>query len=76
MDSPLRQRRSALAINLGLASNIILALVKTVFGILGQSSALLADGINSVSDVVYNLVVKIFMKFADKPPDEGTYDLR
>jgi cation diffusion facilitator family transporter len=56
-------------INIGLTANILLALLKTTFGILGHSEALLADGINSTSDVAYYLVVKVFMWFARRPPD-------
>jgi cation diffusion facilitator family transporter len=43
--------------------------LKTSVGILGHSPALLADGINSTSDVAYYLVVAAFMKRAGKPPD-------
>jgi cation diffusion facilitator family transporter len=61
---------ASVAVNLGLVSNIILALLKTGIGILGHSPALLADGINSSSDTVYYVVVKIFMKHAKKPADK------
>lgn len=64
-----RDRITARTVNLGLASNVILALLKTAFGIFGHSGALLADGINSVSDVVYYVAVKIFMRQANKPAD-------
>ena len=57
------------AVNVGLAANIVLAVAKTAFGIVGHSAALLADGVNSTSDVAYYLVVKIFMLFAGRPPD-------
>lgn len=57
------------AVNVGLGANIALAVTKTAFGVLGHSEALLADGINSTSDVAYYLVVKVFMLFAGKPPD-------
>lgn len=57
------------AINIGLFSNIFLAAVKTTVGIVAHSQALLADGINSTSDVAYYLIVKMFMIFAGKPPD-------
>ena len=56
-------------INTGLAANAALAALKTGFGIFGHSGALLADGINSTSDVAYYLAVKVFMFFAGKPPD-------
>jgi cation diffusion facilitator family transporter len=64
-----RERRSARAVTVGLVSNIFLAALKTTIGILGHSPALLADGINSTSDVAYYLVVMVFMKLARKPAD-------
>lgn len=69
MLSELRHRRSMLAINIGLGANLLLAAVKTTIGIMGHSTALLADGINSTSDVVYYIIVRIFMAFARKPAD-------
>lgn len=65
----IRLRKSNLAINISLISNIFLAVLKSVIGVTAHSSALLADGINSTSDVVYLIFVKIYMKFADKPAD-------
>jgi cation diffusion facilitator family transporter len=64
-----RHRLSVAAVNLGLASNVVLAGFKTVIGILGHSPALLADGVNSTSDVAYYIVVRVFMRLARKPPD-------
>jgi len=58
------------AVNIGLFYNIFLAIIKTIAGIYGHSSALLADGINSTSDVVYYIAVKMFLKIADKPADK------
>lgn len=66
-----RNRRGALAVNLALAANVLLALLKTTVGIIGNSPALLADGVNSTSDVAYTLVVAIFMRQARKPADEA-----
>lgn len=63
-------RAFGIVVALGLCANIILAIVKTTIGILGHSQALLADGINSTSDVVYYSVVALFMRMARKPPDE------
>jgi cation diffusion facilitator family transporter len=53
-----------------LAANVFLAALKTGIGILGHSPALLADGVNSTSDVAYGIVVSVFMRLARKPPDE------
>jgi cation diffusion facilitator family transporter len=64
-----RHKRSVMAVNLGLGANLLLATVKTGVGLFGHSSALLADGINSTSDVVYYVIVRIFMSFARRPAD-------
>ena len=65
-----RSKLSSRSINLALVANIILALFKTTVGIYAHSSALLADGINSTSDVVYNTAVAIFIRASRKPADE------
>lgn len=64
-----RDRINAQAVNLGLFSNIILAILKVVFGITGHSPALLADGINSSSDVVYYIAAKISLRISVEPAD-------
>lgn len=69
-DLKTRQRRAEGVVNLGLFTNCILAIVKVFAGILGHSQALLADGINSMSDVVYYIVVKIFVGLSGKPADQ------
>lgn len=64
-----RDRKASLAVNLGLLANVLLAVAKLWAGTVGRSAALVADGINSLSDVAYNIIVKIFVKLAAKPPD-------
>jgi cation diffusion facilitator family transporter len=64
-----RDRKSLLAINLGLGVNVLLAGIKTIVGILGHSPALLAEGINSCSDVAYYIAASIFVRLANKPAD-------
>ena len=64
-----RDRKSLWAVNLGLGINIFLSAVKTVFGVVSHSPALLAEGINSVSDVAYYVVASIFVRLANKPAD-------
>lgn len=64
-----RDRKSVLAVNLGLGINILLAAVKTSVGVLGHSPALLAEGINSTSDVVYYVAASILVRMANKPAD-------
>lgn len=64
-----RDKLTTKSVNLGLICNILLSVLKITVGILGHSSALLADGINSSSDVMYYVAVKIFMHQAKKPAD-------
>ena len=68
-DSDQRAQKGQMVVNLGLLWNVLLAAGKTTMGIVGHSTALLSDGINSTSDVAYYIVVKIFMKLAGRPPD-------
>ncbi len=65
-----RDRQSFISIYLGLIANIFLAMGKTFVGVTGGSPALLADGINSTSDVAYYLVATVFMRLASKPADD------
>ncbi|MFC1765825.1 cation diffusion facilitator family transporter [Planctomycetota bacterium] len=65
-----RQKQAEGVVNLGLGANIVLAVVKIIAGIVGHSQALLADGINSTSDVVYFVVVRILVSLSGKPSDE------
>ncbi|MFT5728532.1 MAG: cation diffusion facilitator family transporter [Desulforhopalus sp.] len=65
-----RHRKGIIAVNVGLGANALLAILKTSVGIIGSSPALLADGINSTSDVAYGIVVNIFMRLSGKPADE------
>ena len=65
-----RDEKSLRAVNLGLGINIGLSIVKTFVGIVGNSPALLAEGINSTSDVAYYIVASIFVRMANKPADD------
>jgi cation diffusion facilitator family transporter len=65
-----RDQKSLLAVNLGLGINIGLSALKTYIGIIGHSPALLAEGINSTSDVAYYVVASIFVRMANKPADD------
>jgi cation diffusion facilitator family transporter len=65
-----REKKGNTAVIIGLISNIILAALKTIIGVIGHSPALLADGINSTSDTAYYIVVSSFMHRAKKPADD------
>jgi len=59
-----------MAAGVGMAVNIVLAIVKIVTGIVGNSYALIADGIESTSDIVSSLVVWTGLKISALPPDD------
>jgi cation diffusion facilitator family transporter len=54
----------------GVVVSVALGAVKIVTGILGNSYALIADGAESMLDVVSGLVVAGSLKIAAQPPDE------
>ena len=56
---------------LGIVVNIILALIKGVAGVVGHSYALIADAIESTSDIITSGVVAFGFRMAGKPPDEN-----
>jgi cation diffusion facilitator family transporter len=64
-----RQEKAKFVVNIGLGFNALLTVGKIGAGIFGHSQALLADGINSLSDVAYFLIVKIFIGLSGKPAD-------
>jgi cation diffusion facilitator family transporter len=54
---------------IGIIVSILLAAIKGVAGIVGNSYALIADAIESVSDVFTSLIVIAGLKIASKPAD-------
>ncbi len=60
-----------MAAGLGMAVNVVLAMVKIVAGIVGHSNALIADGIESTADIVSSLVVWTGLRISSLPPDDG-----
>lgn len=55
---------------IGLVASLLLAAGKLVAGILGHSSALVADAVESLADTVGSVVVWHALRVAAKPPDE------
>ena len=54
----------------GVAVNFVLAVIKTIGGIVGQSQALLADGIHSLSDLASDAMVLVAVRHAGEDADE------
>ncbi len=59
-----------MAAGIGVAANIVLAILKIVTGILGNSYALIADGIESTTDLISSLVVWTGLKISALPADD------
>ncbi len=58
-----------MAAGIGMAVNVVLAIVKIVTGIVGNSYALIADGIESTADIISSLVVWTGLRISSLPPD-------
>ncbi len=56
---------------LSLLSNIILASIKWIAGIFGNSYALIADAIESTSDIFASFMVLLGLKYSARPPDKN-----
>jgi len=54
----------------GVLVSVVLGAVKIVSGVLGHSYALIADGVESMMDVVSGIVVASSLKIAARSPDE------
>jgi cation diffusion facilitator family transporter len=63
--------RGVSTVLVGLSSNVILAAIKIVTGIIGNSYALLADGIESTLDIFSSVVVLGGIKISSMPADEN-----
>ena len=55
----------------GMIINVFLTAIKIVFGIFGHSSALIADGLHSLSDLMSDIVVIFSIKISSRPTDES-----
>jgi cation diffusion facilitator family transporter len=52
-------------------SSLLLAVIKGISGIIGNSYALIADAIESTADVFSSLLVLFGIRYSNKPPDEN-----
>lgn len=65
-----RERYGSVAGAVGIISNIIICSFKIAVGILFGSIAILADGINNLSDASASLITMLGFKLASKKPDK------
>jgi len=55
----------------GTAVNVVLMVLKFAAGIIGHSSAITADAVHSLSDLLTDLIVLVTVKLSSKPRDKG-----
>jgi cation diffusion facilitator family transporter len=55
---------------IGIIASVLLAAIKAIAGVLGNSYALIADAIESASDVLTSIIVLTGLKIAQRPADE------
>ena len=65
-----RYRKAKVAVLLGIFGNLFLSILKLAAGILGNSLAVIADSIHSLSDMLTSFVVWIGLRVGKKPPDK------
>ncbi len=55
----------------GSAVNVALLTLKFIAGIVGHSSAMIADAVHSLSDFITDIIVIVFVRISAKPQDES-----
>ncbi|MEK3991320.1 cation diffusion facilitator family transporter [Robertmurraya sp. FSL R5-0851] len=70
MENQERFKKAEFVAIIGIIGNLVLAIFKWVIGVYANSRALVADAVNSASDVAGSLAVFIGLRAAKQPPDE------
>ena len=65
------KKKAVTTIYLSIFGNLALALIKGITGYFGNSYALIADAIESTSDIFSSILVLFGLKYASKPADEN-----
>ena len=73
MDSQSRTRTIYRVTLAGSAVNVVLVVLKFIAGVVGRSSAMVADAVHSLSDFATDVVVLLFVRISRRPQD-ASYD--
>ena len=65
-----RKDKAIKVTRLSIIGNLFLALVKGITGYFGNSYALIADAVESTTDIVSSFLVLIGLRYSTRPPDE------
>lgn len=66
-----RERRIYRVTLYGAIANVLLCMAKLLAGVFGRSSAMIADGVHSLSDLITDFIVIAFVRISSKPQDRG-----
>ena len=65
-----REKRISRITWIGMAINAVMTVFKLIAGIVGRSSAMIADGVHSLSDFVSDIIILVFLKISGKSRDK------
>lgn len=71
VESSVREREIYKVTLVGSLVNILLVACKFAAGIWGKSAAMIADAVHSLSDLITDLIVIVFVRISSKPEDKG-----
>ncbi len=72
MDNKKKRSKEGTRISIiSLIANVLLAIIKITIGILSSSTALVADGFHSVSDMASTIIVMLSIRFSETPADKN-----
>lgn len=69
-DSNIRHKYGMLSGIVGIASNLLLCILKFISGVMSSSIAIIADAFNNLSDAVSSIVTLIGFKVSNRPADK------
>ena len=69
-DSRTRERKIYRVTIAGSICNLALLVFKFAAGIIGQSAAMIADAVHSLSDFITDIIVLVFVRISNKPQDK------
>lgn len=71
INNDIRERKIYNVTILGSFVNLLLLIFKFLAGILGNSAAMIADAVHSLSDFVTDIIVLVFVRISNKPQDKS-----
>ena len=71
MEEKIRERGIYKVTLVGSVVNIVLVVFKFFAGVIGNSSAMIADAAHSLSDLITDVIILVFVRISNKPKDKS-----